>query len=112
MHLKVSIEESLEEKLQRDCSACGKEKPATKTNVFTRLPPVLIIAISRFGKDERGRLVKKRGLVNYPMMMQLSAARGEGQVEMMYQLRGVACHSGVLKTGHYTCICKHLENER
>ncbi|CCH46787.1 hypothetical protein BN7_6386 [Wickerhamomyces ciferrii] len=65
---------------------------------FVKLPPILIIHLSRFLFYDLS--TKDNSIVQYPLILEFNH---EGTT-IKYKLFGVVNHSGTLKSGHYTSI--------
>eukprot|EP01063_Lacrimia_lanifica_P013126 TRINITY_DN19765_c0_g1_i1.p1 TRINITY_DN19765_c0_g1~~TRINITY_DN19765_c0_g1_i1.p1 ORF type:complete len:461 (+),score=158.11 TRINITY_DN19765_c0_g1_i1:121-1503(+) len=76
---------------------------ATKQTRFSRLPPILVLQLNRWG-EEAGKL-SKRLVVNPVLTIHPSATSDSRRCE--YSLQAAVCHKGATKhSGHYTAVVR------
>jgi ubiquitin carboxyl-terminal hydrolase 8 len=102
------------------CDHCGT-KDATGSEVtgcikntkLWNVPDYLIIQLKRFKKSGR-QMSKNTALINYPVtdlnMTPYVSVDKHDRNNYIYDLYAVNCHSGGLDGGHYTSLCKNLDN--
>ncbi|XP_066991120.1 ubiquitin carboxyl-terminal hydrolase 2 [Anabrus simplex] len=89
------------------CSKCQMRRKCTKSFTIQKFPKILVLHLKRFSPMERFR-GKLNVTVDFPLtgldLSAYAASRGQG---CMYNLYGVANHSGTTYSGHYTAYCRH-----
>eukprot|EP01065_Artemidia_motanka_P052229 TRINITY_DN936_c0_g1_i2.p1 TRINITY_DN936_c0_g1~~TRINITY_DN936_c0_g1_i2.p1 ORF type:complete len:2439 (+),score=677.28 TRINITY_DN936_c0_g1_i2:87-7319(+) len=128
-HTLVScLRRTFSDQVCKTCPGCKKQLQMKRSVQLFRLPPVLVLVLSRTDTETLGKLKAK---VSYPLKnLDLSGllAPIEGEVEPcddplsraavrqphMYDLHAVVTHQGdSLRTGHYMAYVKHqLPSER
>ncbi|KAJ4444910.1 hypothetical protein ANN_06709, partial [Periplaneta americana] len=100
-------EEVLDGDEKPTCSKCQIRRKCTKSFTIQKFPKILVLHLKRFSPTERFR-GKLNVTVDFPLngldLSAYAANRGQG---CMYNLYGVANHSGTTYSGHYTAYCKH-----
>ncbi|XP_021918594.1 ubiquitin carboxyl-terminal hydrolase 2-like [Zootermopsis nevadensis] len=100
-------EEVLDGDEKPTCSKCQMRRKCTKSFTIQKFPKILVLHLKRFSPTERFR-GKLNVTVDFPLngldLSTYAANRGQG---CMYNLYGVANHSGTTYSGHYTAYCKH-----
>ncbi|PNF18004.1 Ubiquitin carboxyl-terminal hydrolase 2 [Cryptotermes secundus] len=100
-------EEVLDGDEKPTCSKCQMRRKCTKSFTIQKFPKILVLHLKRFSPTERFR-GKLNVTVDFPLtgldLSSYAASRGPG---CMYNLYGVANHSGTTYSGHYTAYCKH-----
>lgn len=100
-------EEVLDGDEKPTCSKCQMRRKCTKSFTIQKFPKILVLHLKRFSPTERFR-GKLNVTVDFPLngldLSSYAATRGLG---CMYNLYGVANHSGTTNSGHYTAYCKH-----
>jgi len=86
--------------------ATGEKQPVMKECTFFSLPTILVICLKRFSPDGKKKL---QNLVDFPVeQLDLSKyVNGYFSEQYVYDLYGVANHSGSVQGGHYTAYVKH-----
>ena len=83
-----------------------KKEPVMKECIFFTLPKILVICLKRFSPDGQRKL---QNLVDFPIDgLDLSKyVKGYYSNRYIYDLFGVANHTGSVQGGHYTAYVKH-----
>lgn len=114
-------EEILDGDNKPTCSRCNEKRRCTKRYTIEKLPKILVIHLKRFLKVRYNNKINSN--VDYPidsldMSKYLShtvdppasASRQPTQSShknCIYDLYGIALHSGTESSGHYVAYCKH-----
>uniref|UniRef100_A0A6A7FNT3 ubiquitinyl hydrolase 1 n=2 Tax=Hirondellea gigas TaxID=1518452 RepID=A0A6A7FNT3_9CRUS len=89
------------------CSKCKERRKMTKSFNIQKFPKVLVLHLKRFSPTERWR-GKLSCTVEFPVEgLDLARYASNPQSSCMYNLIGVANHSGTTYSGHYTAFCRH-----
>jgi ubiquitin carboxyl-terminal hydrolase 2/21 len=100
-------EEVLDGDEKPTCAKCQCRRKCTKSFSIQKFPKTLVVHLKRFSLAERYR-GKLSTVVDYPLtgldLSLLAATRTQGA---LYNLYGVANHSGSTYSGHYIAYCKH-----
>ncbi|XP_065846181.1 ubiquitin carboxyl-terminal hydrolase 2-like isoform X2 [Oscarella lobularis] len=90
------------------CSKCNRKRRCTKRLTLSKLPPILVIHLKRFGVSTKISDVIKfpveRNVNLEPYLDSNSPSKG-GQC--LYKLYAVSNHMESTFSGHYTASCKH-----
>jgi len=102
-------EETLSGNEQWRCPRCNRRVNALKKIDIWKLPPVLVVHLKRFEFDTRtGRFRKIQADLRSPLTVDLTEfVTTEQREPLIYDVIGVANHSGQFHSGHYTAVCKH-----
>jgi ubiquitin carboxyl-terminal hydrolase 36/42 len=93
-----------------DCAECGEVKSVFERKIFLRLPPILIINLSRTGQLLDGKTYKRRDFIHVPFEMNLlTSTAGKPPSCVSYRLYAVTLHRGDLNSGHYTSKKIHFD---
>jgi hypothetical protein len=79
------------------CSVCNRIADCTEVKQLVRLPPILLIHLSRTGYLDRNNYIKVTERVECPMTLSLS----NPHVTVDYTLYAVVLHRGHGNSGHY-----------
>lgn len=100
-------EEVLDGDEKPTCSKCQIRRKCTKSFTIQKFPKILVLHLKRFSPTERFR-GKLNVTVDFPLTgLDLSSYAASRGPSCMYNLYGVANHSGTTYSGHYTAYCKH-----
>ncbi|XP_042873496.1 ubiquitin carboxyl-terminal hydrolase Usp2-like isoform X2 [Penaeus japonicus] len=100
-------EEVLDGDERPTCSKCKERRKMTKSFSIQKFPKVLVLHLKRFSPLERWR-GKLSCTVEFPLEgLTLSKYASNSSTSPLYNLIGVANHSGTTYSGHYTAYCKH-----
>ncbi|KAF2363829.1 Peptidase C19 ubiquitin carboxyl-terminal hydrolase [Trinorchestia longiramus] len=89
------------------CSKCKERRKMTKSFSIQKFPKVLVLHLKRFSPTERWR-GKLSCTVEFPVEgLDLSKYASNSRSSSLYNLIGVANHSGTTYSGHYTAFCRH-----
>lgn len=100
-------EEVLDGDERPTCSKCKERRKMTKSFSVHKFPKVLVLHLKRFSPLERWR-GKLSCTVEFPLEgLDLSKFASNSSTSPLYNLIGVANHSGTTYSGHYTAYCKH-----
>lgn len=100
-------EEVLDGDERPTCSKCKERRKMTKSFSIQKFPKVLVLHLKRFSPLERWR-GKLSCTVEFPLVnLDLSKYASNTSSSPLYNLIGVANHSGTTYSGHYTAYCKH-----
>eukprot|EP00933_Yihiella_yeosuensis_P073593 TRINITY_DN82304_c0_g1_i1.p1 TRINITY_DN82304_c0_g1~~TRINITY_DN82304_c0_g1_i1.p1 ORF type:complete len:471 (-),score=84.71 TRINITY_DN82304_c0_g1_i1:145-1557(-) len=94
---------------QWHCEKCKKKVDATKKIDLWKLPPVLVLHLKRFEFDPKTQKFEKTDnrlnmkLQGLDLQEFCSSPQRDGSI---YNVAGVANHSGVYGNGHYTATCR------
>jgi ubiquitin C-terminal hydrolase len=93
------------------CDYCGRKQKFHREMDLWRLPPFLILTVSRFSFDYRAMARKLTNFVNYPTnepfsLEALLAKEAPLQEYTDYELYAVVEHEGTVNRGHYTAMIK------
>ncbi|XP_068239056.1 ubiquitin carboxyl-terminal hydrolase 2-like isoform X2 [Palaemon carinicauda] len=100
-------EEVLDGDERPTCSKCKERRKMTKSFSIQKFPKVLVLHLKRFSPLERWR-GKLSCTVEFPLEhLDLSKFASSSTTSPLYNLIGVANHSGTTYSGHYTAYCKH-----
>ncbi|XP_071541979.1 uncharacterized protein [Panulirus ornatus] len=100
-------EEVLDGDERPTCSKCKERRRMTKSFSIQKFPKVLVLHLKRFSPLERWR-GKLSCTVEFPLEgLNLSRYASNSSTSPLYNLIGVANHSGTTYSGHYTAYCKH-----
>ncbi|XP_045620640.1 ubiquitin carboxyl-terminal hydrolase 2 isoform X2 [Procambarus clarkii] len=100
-------EEVLDGDERPTCSKCKERRKMTKTFSIQKFPKVFVLHLKRFSPLERWR-GKLSCTVEFPLEgLNLSKYASSSSASPLYNLSGVANHSGTTYSGHYTAYCKH-----
>lgn len=76
---------------------------ASKKYSLTTLPRILVLQLNRFQQSSLSGVLKKlTGGCEFPLALDLIDFVDVKDAAPSYLLRGVVCHSGTLRSGHYT----------
>jgi len=110
---RVSLKECFEEFLREEilemftCDRCKKAGKASKKTDIVKLPPLLVLHLSRFYQDGLYTR-KKQNLVNFELRnlnVGQFAIDGFDNKFSQFNLYAVSNHFGSLEGGHYTAYC-------
>jgi ubiquitin carboxyl-terminal hydrolase 8 len=110
---KISLQECFEDYLREEvidevtCDSCKKMGRATKKTEIVKLPPLLVIHLSRFYQDGMYTR-KKQNFVNFELKslnIGKYAMDGFDNKWSVFSLYAVSNHFGSLEGGHYTAYC-------
>ena len=88
-----------------NCPSCSVRGRGTSKTSIQKLPPILIIHLSRFEFNVSAR--KKHNYVNFPLEnFTLGDHVLKGENSALYNLCAVSNHIGTINGGHYTSYCK------
>jgi len=90
------------EKDEWKCDKCNENTSYIKTNRIWKLPKVLFISLNRF-KDVYNKNNKEVYINDNIVFNKGSILNND--IDVKYNLQGLALHSGDLLGGHYTAIC-------
>merc|ERR1712059_165703 len=110
---RISLRECFEEYLREEiieevtCESCKKTGRASKKTDIVKLPPLLVIHLSRFYQDGMYTR-KKQNFVHFDLKnlnIGQYAKEGFENKHNMFSLYAVSNHFGSLEGGHYTAYC-------
>ncbi len=106
----LSWKEELCDANQYDCPQCDGKQDAVKQSLLEEVPEILIITLSRFGRDTAEKVCR---FVEIPPSLSLrtypSPGAPEEQAAVQYELFGVVTHEGSTRqSGHYYSFVRHL----
>ena len=104
-------EETLKEGEEWKCPNCEQQVLAQKKIDFYYLPKIFVICLTRFHKDG-DNLLKNNDYIEFKTenMDMKDYMIGPDNSHSKYDLYAVIQHMGTIENGHYTSMCKNLEN--
>ena len=98
------------------CKKCKQHQCAEKQMEFYYLPKLFIVCLKRFSHSRRsywGGLSKNSDFINFPLdnMDMKDYVCGPDKNNSIYDCFAVSQHYGSLGGGHYTAICKNIDNK-
>lgn len=97
--------ETLDKENMWFCSSCKSRVQAVRQTFIEKLPPILIIQLSRFESNER----KNNKIINYPPNLDLSRLfRGASPMHLVSTIY----HDGTLDYGHYISVTLDQEQNK
>ena len=98
------------------CKKCKQHQCAEKQMEFYYLPKLFIVCLKRFSQGRRsywGGLSKNSDFINFPLdnMDMKDYVCGPDKNHSIYDCFAVSQHYGSLGGGHYTAICKNIDNK-
>jgi ubiquitin C-terminal hydrolase len=89
------------------CPVCNLKAPCKEVKQLSRLPPILLIHLSRTDYNHHGTIQKITERVECPMTLTLS----NPHLNVDYTLYAVVLHRGLGNSGHYKCnLINFLQN--
>jgi len=100
-----------EEDVEKRCDNCSEEENVDMTKQFSisMFPNHLIVQIKRFNFVDN-RLIKIKGKIEIPELIDLSKYYAYKDRYGMYKLYGGIIHRGSVTFGHYIAFCKGEDN--
>ncbi|XP_029645889.1 ubiquitin carboxyl-terminal hydrolase 8 [Octopus sinensis] len=90
-----------------NCPQCKRQRDTVKKMDIWKLPPVLLIGLSRFSHEGVWRH-KLNTFVDFPTeTLDMSNYVCSSNSKSLYQLYAVSNHYGTMKGGHYISFCKN-----
>lgn len=109
----------LDDKNKWTCGQCKRNVNAIKQSAFWRLPPVVIFCLNRFdsldGTSAKGKKLDKPvqfPITNFNLSPFVQGPEAAANNIPLYDLCAVSCHSGSMKTGHYTAYAKNKKDKK
>jgi hypothetical protein len=98
------------------CKKCKQHQCAEKQMEFYYLPKLFVVCLKRFSQGRRsywGGLSKNSDFINFPLdnMDMKDYVCGPDKNHSIYDCFAVSQHYGSLGGGHYTAICKNIDNK-
>ncbi len=94
------------------CKKCKKNILAEKQILFYYLPKLFIISLKRF-KNKNGYFYKNNKYVDFPLKnLNLNkVVCGFDKNNNIYDCFAICQHFGDMEVGHYTAVCKNVDNK-